>query len=141
MPQQARPGARPLRVSTMLRIHFLQQSFGLSEPAMEEALRDTPLYCKFTSLDAGITRLPDESTILRFRHLVEENNLNTQIMATINATVATKGLMLKTGKVVDATLIAAHRHRRSGRRQRCDPNPCARANAGPWTNKRSWAPC
>ena len=91
----------------MLRIQFLQQSSGLSEPAIEEALHDTPLYCKFTSLDAGITRLPDESTILRFRHLVEENNLSIQIMATINATLATKGLMLKVGTVVDASLIAA----------------------------------
>jgi IS5 family transposase len=52
-------------------------------------------------------RLPDESTILRFRHLLEENNLSIQLLATINATLATKGLMLKTGTVVDATLIAA----------------------------------
>jgi IS5 family transposase len=52
-------------------------------------------------------RLPDESTILRFRHLLEENNLSIQLLATINATLATKGLMLKSGTVVDATLIAA----------------------------------
>lgn len=52
-------------------------------------------------------RLPDESTILRFRHLLEANNLSLQIMATINATLTAKGLMLKTGTVVDATLIAA----------------------------------
>ena len=74
---------------------------------MEEALHDVPLYCEFARLDAGITRLPDESTILRFRHLLEEQGLSQQIMDTINATLATKGLMLKTGTVVDATLIAA----------------------------------
>ena len=73
-------------LETMLRIHFLQQWFGLSDPAMEESLHDTPLYCEFARLDPGATRLPDESTILRFRHLLEANNLSLQIMAAINAT-------------------------------------------------------
>ena len=101
-------GGRPsFPVETMLRIHFLQQWFGLSDPAMEEALHDVSLYCEFAHLDPGAMRLPDESTILRFRHLLEENNLSIQLLATINATLATKGLMLKTGTVVDATLIAA----------------------------------
>jgi IS5 family transposase len=91
----------------MLRIHFLQQWFGLSDPAMEEALHDVSVYCDFAHLDPGATRLPDETTILRFRHLLEENNLSRQLLATINATLAKKGLLLKTGTVVDATLIAA----------------------------------
>ena len=100
-------GRPPFAVSTMLRVHFMQQWFGLSAPAMEEALHATPLYCEFAGLDAGMTRLPDESTILRFRHLLEEHNLSIQLLATINATLIAKGLMLKTGTVVDATLIAA----------------------------------
>jgi IS5 family transposase len=100
-------GRPPFAVSTMLRIHFMQQWFGLSDPAMEEALHDVPLYREFAGLDAGVTRMPDESTILRFRHLLEANNLSLQLMAAINATLATKGLMLKSGTVVDATLIAA----------------------------------
>lgn len=101
-------GGRPsFPVETMLRIHFLQQWFGLSDPAMEEALHDISLYCEFAHLDPGVMRLPDESTILRFRHLLEEHNLTIELLATINATLATKGLMLKTGTVVDATLIAA----------------------------------
>ncbi len=100
-------GRPPFAVATMLRIHFLLQWFALSDPAMEEALHDIPLYCEFAHLDPGMGRLPDESTILRFRHLLEENNLSMQLLATINATLATKGLMLKTGTVVDATLIAA----------------------------------
>jgi IS5 family transposase len=103
----SKTGRPPFAVSTMLRIHFMQQWFGLSDPAMEEALHDTPLYCEFAGLDAGMTRLPDESTILRFRHLLEEHNLSIQLLATINATLIAKGLMLKTGTVVDATLIAA----------------------------------
>lgn len=101
-------GGRPtFALETMLRIHFLQQWFGLSDSAMEEALHDTPLYCEFARLDAGIARLPDETTILRFRHLLEEHNLSIQLLVTINATLIAKGLMLKTGTAVDATLIAA----------------------------------
>ena len=100
-------GRPPFAVSTMLRIHFMQQWFGLSDPAMEEALHDVPLYREFAGLDAGVTRMPDESTILRFRHLLEANDLSLQLLATINTMLATKGLMLKSGTVVDATLIAA----------------------------------
>ena len=101
-------GGRPsFPVETMLRIHFLQQWFGLSDPAMEEALHDVSLYCEFARLDPGAMRLPDETTILRFRHLLEDNSLSIPLLATINATLAARGLMLKTGTVVDATLIAA----------------------------------
>ena len=101
-------GGRPaFAVETMLRIHFLQQWFGLSDPAMEKALHDVSLYCEFARLDPGAMRLPDETTILRFRHLLEANNLSIELLTTINATLAAKGLMLKTGTVVDATLIAA----------------------------------
>ena len=99
-------GRPPFAVATMLRIHFMQQWFGLSDPAMEEALHDVPLYREFAGLDAGVTRMPDESTILRFRHLLEANDLSIQLLAAINATLATKGLLLKSGTVVDATLIA-----------------------------------
>ena len=103
----AKGGRPPFPVETMLRIHFMQQWFGLSDPAMEEALHDTSLYCEFARLDPGVMRLPDETTILRFRHLLEAHNLSLQLLATINATLASKGLMLKTGTVVDATLISA----------------------------------
>ena len=114
-------GGRPsFAVETMLRIHFLQQWFGLSDPAMEEALHDVSLYCEFARLDPGAMRLPDESTILRFRHLLEDNNLSLQLLATINATLAAKGLMLKTGTVVDATLIAAPRSTKNSTGER-DP--------------------
>jgi transposase, IS5 family len=84
-------GGRPsFAVETMLRIHFLQQWFGLSDPAMEEALHDVSLYCEFARLDPGGMRLPDETTILRFRHLLEANNLSAGLLATINATLAAK---------------------------------------------------
>ena len=100
-------GRPPFAVPTLLRIHFLQQWFGLSDPAMEEALHDVPLFREFAQLDAGLTRLPDETTILRFRHLLEAHDLSARLLGTINASLAAKGLLLKTGTVVDATLIAA----------------------------------
>lgn len=100
-------GRPPFATEVMLRIHLLQQFFGHSDPAMEEALHDIPLYQEFAHLDAGMSRLPDESTILRFRHMLEAHGLGQQILATVNAKLIDRGLMLKTGTVVDATLIAA----------------------------------
>ena len=91
----------------MLRLHFMQQWFGLSDPAMEEALHDVPLYREFAGLDNWTTRLPDESTILRLRHLLEKHKLAAQILALINDMLRDQGLMLRAGTVVDATLIAA----------------------------------
>ena len=105
--RSAKGGRPPFAVETMLRIHVLQQWFNLSDPAMEEALYDTPMFREFAGLDMGEDRLPDESTILRFRHLLEAHNLSLQILATVNATLMAKGLLLKQGTVVDATLIAA----------------------------------
>ena len=100
-------GRPPFATEVMLRIHLLQQFFGHSDPAMEEALHDIPLYREFARLDAGMTRLPDESTILRFRHLLEAHGLGPQILEAVNAQLRRQGLLLKTGTVVDATLIAA----------------------------------
>lgn len=74
---------------------------------MEDALHDTPLYREFAGLDNWETRLPDESTILRFRHLLEKHELTAQILAVVNDLLRGKGLMLRAGTVVDATLIAA----------------------------------
>jgi IS5 family transposase len=68
-------GRPPFPIATMLQIHFIQQWFSLSDPAMEEALYDVPLYREFAGLDGGMVRLPDESTILRFRHLLETHGL------------------------------------------------------------------
>ena len=112
-------GRPPFPVEAMLRIHFMQQWFTLSDPAMEEALHDVPLFREFAGLDWD-SRLPDESTILRFRHLLERHQLAEQILATINALLLDKGLMLKAGTVVDATLIAAPSTTKNGKGER-DP--------------------
>lgn len=103
---RAKTGRPPFELATMLRIHFLQQWFGLSDLAMEEALFETTLYREFAGL-CSFERIPDRVSILRFRHLLEEHQLAAQILATVNATLADKGLMLREGTVVDATLIAA----------------------------------
>ena len=104
---EGKRGRPPFAVESMLRIHFMQQWFGLSDPAMEEALYDTPLYRDFAQLEAWTKRLPDESTILRFRHLLEEHKLASEILVVVNDLLRDKGLMLRSGTVVDATLIAA----------------------------------
>lgn len=103
---QGKKGRPPFAVETMLRIHFMQQWFTLSDPAMEEALHDVPLFREFVGLGWD-SRLPDESTILRFRHLLERHKLAEQILALVNDLLSGKGLLLKAGTVVDATLIAA----------------------------------
>jgi len=104
---KSRTGRPPMGIDVMLRIHFLQQWFGLSDPAMEEALHDVPLYREFAGLEGPMRRLPDESTILRFRHLLEAHGLAAQMLATVNAVLQERGLMLRSGTVVDATLISA----------------------------------
>jgi transposase, IS5 family len=104
---EGRRGRPPFSVEAMLRIHFMQQWFTLSDPAMEEALHDVALFRDFAGLGGWSERLPDESTILRFRHLLEQHKLAPQILQTVNELLHTKGLMLRAGTVVDATLIAA----------------------------------
>ncbi|GAB7541416.1 hypothetical protein CS8_010790 [Cupriavidus sp. 8B] len=95
----------------MLRIHLMQQWFGLSDVAMEEALYDTPLSREFAGL-GGMSRLPDRVSILRFRHLLERHQLAEQFLKTVNEQLNARGFLLKEGTVVDATLMPAT-HRRS----------------------------
>ena len=103
---EGRTGRPPFSLATMLRIHFMQQWFSLSDPAMEEAFFDTPLYREFARLEE-FGRLPDESTILRFRHRLEKHKLAEQILLTVNELLTQRGLLLKVGTAVDATLIPA----------------------------------
>jgi IS5 family transposase len=111
---KGKTGRPPFPIATMLQSHFVQQWLGLSDPAMEEALYDVPLYREFAGLDEGMTRLPDESTILRFRHLLETHGLAVQMLTLVNEILSEKGLMLKTGSAVDATLISAPSSTKNG---------------------------
>src|SRR5512137_1722768 len=100
-------GRRPFPLSTMLRIHLMQQWFGYSDPAMEEALHEVPLLRAFSGLDAGEDAMPDETTILKFRRLLERQQLAQVLFDETAAQLAEQGLLLRQGTVVDATLIAA----------------------------------
>jgi IS5 family transposase len=104
---EGRRGRPPFAVEVMLRVHFMQQWFNLSDPAMEEALHDMALFRDFAGLGGWDERVPDETTILRFRRVLEKHKLAPQILQTINDLLRSKGLMLRAGTVVDATLIAA----------------------------------
>ena len=100
-------GTQPYPLAAMLRIHLMQQWFGYSDPAMEEALHDIPLLRDFAGLDAGDSRLPDETTILRFRRLLERHDLARSLFSEVTALLSEQGLLLREGTIVDATLIAA----------------------------------
>lgn len=103
---QAQGRRPPFPMEAMLRIHRLQLWWNLSDPAMEDELHGRPLYRRFTGLN-GAARMPDETTILRFRHLLEKHQLVPQVLAAINTGLAQQGLMLKTGTIVDAIIIVA----------------------------------
>jgi IS5 family transposase len=103
---EGKSGRPPFALETMLRTHFLQLWFTLSDPGMEEAFFDTPVYRQFAQLEE-FARMPEESTILRFRHRLEKHKLAEKILAVVNDLLTQRGLLLKTGTVVDATLIAA----------------------------------
>jgi transposase, IS5 family len=99
-------GRHPYPLQTMLRIHLMQNWFGLSDPAMEEALFEITPMRTFAGLSLT-EAIPDETTILNFRHLLEKNELAPEILSRVNAYLRRKGLMLKRGSIVDATIIAA----------------------------------
>jgi transposase, IS5 family len=103
---EAGRGRHPYPLATMLRIHLMQNWFGLSDPAMEEALYEVASIRQFAHLSLT-GPIPDETTILNFRHLLEANDLAVDIFARINAYLSRKGLLLKRGSIVDATIIAA----------------------------------
>jgi IS5 family transposase len=105
-PKLGRPGRQPYPLQTMLRVHFLQQWYALSDPAMEEALYDTPVMRRFARL-SGLDHVPDETTILNFRRLLEAHGLAERIFERVNAHLARKGQSLRAGTIVDATIIAA----------------------------------
>lgn len=103
---EAGRGRHPYPLATMLRIHLMQNWFGLSDPAMEETLYEVASMRQFAGLSL-LGAIPDETTILNFRHLLEENELALDIFARVNAHLTRKGLLLKRGSMVDATIIAA----------------------------------
>lgn len=106
-PRSGRRGRPPIGLSTMLRIHFLQQWYGYSDPAMEDALYEVESMRRFIGVELNEDAIPDETTILKFRRLLEQHDLAPAILTTVNDYLTDHGLLLRKGTVVDATIIAA----------------------------------
>ena len=100
-------GRKPHDLEQMLRIYFLQQWFNLSDPQAEDSIYDSESMRRFARVELGDDKVPDESTILRFRHLLERNGLTESIFEAVKELMAEKQLWLKSGTIVDATVIAA----------------------------------
>jgi len=100
-------GRQPMPLSRMLRIYFMQQWYGLSDPAMEDSLYDIESMRRFADIDLEVDVVPDETTILNFRHLLESHNLTKQVFEKTKQYLAEKGLLLREGTIVDATIINA----------------------------------
>ena len=106
-PKAEGPGRPPVGVERMLRLHCLQQWFTLSDPAVEEALYDSHALRQFVGIDLGREPVPDETTICKFRHLLETHQLGQQLFARIGAYLAVHGMKVSRGTIVDATIISA----------------------------------
>ena len=117
---KAGKGRQPVGLRTMLRIYFLQHWFNLSDPGAEDALYESPVLRGFAGVDLGRSAAPDESTILNFRHLLEEHDLCGQIFDAVNLYLAGKGVRISTGTIVDATIISAPSSTKNEKKER-DP--------------------
>jgi transposase, IS5 family len=100
-------GRPPVGVERMLRMYFLQHWFNLSDPAVEEALYDSPSLRAFVGIDLGQEPVPDETTVCKFRHLLEQHGLGRVLFDEVTAYLRAQGLAVSTGTIVDATIIAA----------------------------------
>ena len=110
-PKTSSKGGRPpYPLATMLRIHLLQQWYDLSDPAMEDALIEVPTMRRFAAIDMISDRIPDETTILTFRHLLEKHDLGQQIFEVVKAHLKANGMAMKQGTIIDATFIATQLH-------------------------------
>jgi len=100
-------GRPPIALQRMLRIHLLQHWFNLADNAVDEALYDIASLRRFVGIDLGAERVPDETTVLNFRHLLEQHGLGEKLFAEVGRVLQASGFAVKTGTIVDATLIGA----------------------------------
>lgn len=119
-PKPKGSGRRPVGIERMLRIHFMQHWFNLSDPGMEEALYDIPAMRDFAGIDLGNEAAPDETTLCKFRHLLEKKNLGERLFHLVNAYLQENSLFVSKGTIVDATLIDAPTSTKNKDKQR-DP--------------------
>ena len=100
-------GRPPIGLERMLRIHFLQQWYGLADGAMEDALYDSQALRGFAGIDLTVAAVPEATTILNFRHWLEQHELSQALFAEVSAMLEERGLLMRQGTIVDATIIAA----------------------------------
>ena len=131
-------GRRPVGVERMLRIYFLQQWFNLSDPAVEEALYDSGVMRQFVGIDLGCEPVPDETTVCKFRHLLEQHQLGEQILGQVNLHLQAQGVRITTGTIVDATILHAPTSTKNREQQR-DPEMHQTKKGKQWCVSRTRA--
>jgi IS5 family transposase len=104
---KAGKGRQPVGLAIMLRTYFVQQWFNLSDPGVEELFYESAAVRRFVGVDLGVAPAPDETTVLRFRHLLEKHSLGGQMLDTVNEHLESKGIRIQTGTIVDASIIHA----------------------------------
>jgi transposase, IS5 family len=124
-------GRQPMGLSRMLRIYLMQQWFQLSDPGMEDALYDSESMRRFAQIELGLDAIPDETTILNFRHLLEEHDLTAELFSEVQAYLEGHGLMLREGTIVDATIIDAPSSTKNKDKKR-DPEMTSTKKGNQW---------
>src|SRR3989338_2169785 len=124
-------GRKRMELKMMLKTYFLQQWYALSDPAAEEALYDRNSFQKVLGIDLLSSAVPDETTILHFRHLLEKHRLPERFFSVVNDMLEKKGLLIREGSIVDATIIAAPPSTKN-REQRRDPEMSQTKKGNQW---------
>lgn len=124
-------GRKPTDVELLLRLHCLQLWYNLSDPGLEDAVHDRLSFQRFLRLDPLTQQVPDESTVLHFRHLLEKHHLTEAIFARVRTQLEQRGLLVKSGTIVDATILAASGSTKNAGQQR-DPEMKSTQKGGKW---------
>ncbi len=131
-------GRPPVGLQRMLRMYFVQHWFNLADEACEEALLDSTALRRFVGIDLGRERVPDGTTLLKFRRLLEDNDLGEQLFATVGQLLQARGLKVGTGTIVDATIIGAPSSTKNADKQR-DPEMHQTRKGQQWCVSRTQA--
>jgi transposase, IS5 family len=124
-------GRPPIELAKMLRMYFLQLWFNLSDPAVEEALYDSASMRAFVGIDLGVEAVPDETTICKFRHLLEKHALGKKLLMAVNEYLRVNGIKIAKGTIVDATIISAPSSTKNKDKER-DPEMHQTAKGKQW---------
>ena len=135
---KAGKGRQPVGLSIMLRTYFVQQWFNLSDPGVEESLYESAALRRFVGVDLGMAPAPDETTILRFRHLLEKHDLGGLMLEAVNVHLEARGIKIATGTIVDATILHAPSSTKNEKKER-DPEMHQTRKGNQWCVSRTRA--